>query len=253
MNTPGPGALHLHPGRPAHRHRPRLHPGRARRAGRDRTQAAASPRVAARHGHAQQRFAMFDFEPTEEQQALIETARRFATRAHHPDRRRVRPRVAVPEGRLRGGARIGLVNPTLPAEYGGAGLSDVDVELHHRGARVRLHRHPDEHDRQHARPDADQARRHRRSRRRSTSAGSRASPSCVALRDERARRRAATSPGMQCRATKDGDGGYVLNGHQAVDHQRHARELLRRSSRPRTRRSSTRASARSSSSARRAA
>ncbi len=69
---------------------------------------------------------MFDFEPTEEQRALIETARRFARERIIPiaaecDRDAKFPRHVFEEAH-----GIGLVNPTLPAEYGGAGLSDVE-------------------------------------------------------------------------------------------------------------------------------
>src|ERR1700691_1688135 len=69
---------------------------------------------------------MFDFEPTEEQRALIETARRFARERIIPiasecDREAKFPRHVFEEA-----WKIGLVNPTLPTEYGGAGLSDVD-------------------------------------------------------------------------------------------------------------------------------
>ena len=72
---------------------------------------------------------MFDFEPTEEQRALIETARRFARERIIPiaaacDRDSVFPKAVFDEAH-----GIGLVNPTLPAEYGGAGLSDVDSSL----------------------------------------------------------------------------------------------------------------------------
>ena len=69
---------------------------------------------------------MFDFEPTEEQRALIETARRFARERIMPiaaecDRESKFPRHVFEEAHA-----VGLVNPTLPAEYGGAGLSDVE-------------------------------------------------------------------------------------------------------------------------------
>src|SRR5215472_8207089 len=72
---------------------------------------------------------MFDFEPTEEQQGLIETARRFARERVIPiaaqcDRESRFPREVFEEAH-----RIGLINGTLPAEYGGAGLSDVDETL----------------------------------------------------------------------------------------------------------------------------
>jgi acyl-CoA dehydrogenase len=72
---------------------------------------------------------MFDFEPTEEQQGLIETARRFARERVIPiaaqcDRDSRFPREVFEEAH-----RIGLINGTLPTEYGGAGLSDVDETL----------------------------------------------------------------------------------------------------------------------------
>jgi acyl-CoA dehydrogenase len=70
---------------------------------------------------------MFDFEPTEEQRALIDTARRFARERIIPiaaacDRDSTFPRDVFVEAH-----GIGLVNATLPAEYGGLGLSDLDA------------------------------------------------------------------------------------------------------------------------------
>ena len=72
---------------------------------------------------------MFDFEPTEEQRALIDTARRFARERIIPvaaecDRESKFPKHVFDEAHS-----IGLVNPTLPSEYGGAGLSDLDSSL----------------------------------------------------------------------------------------------------------------------------
>ena len=72
---------------------------------------------------------MFDFEPTEEQRALIDTARRFARERIIPvaaqcDRESRFPREVFQEAHA-----IGLVNPTIPAEYGGAGLSDVELSF----------------------------------------------------------------------------------------------------------------------------
>jgi acyl-CoA dehydrogenase len=69
---------------------------------------------------------MIDFEVTEEQKALIETARRFTRERIIPiapacDRDARFPREVFDEA-----WKIGLVNPTLPSEFGGAGLSDVD-------------------------------------------------------------------------------------------------------------------------------
>src|SRR3984957_8366205 len=69
---------------------------------------------------------MIDFERTEEQKPLIETARRFTRERIIPvaaacDREAKFPREVFDEA-----WKIGLVNPTLPTEYGGSGLSDVD-------------------------------------------------------------------------------------------------------------------------------
>jgi len=69
---------------------------------------------------------MFDFELTEEQNALIETARRFAREriipiAAHCDRDSRFPKEVFEEA-----WKLGFVNPTVEAEYGGAGLSDLD-------------------------------------------------------------------------------------------------------------------------------
>ena len=69
---------------------------------------------------------MIDFELTEEQKALIDTARRFTKERIIPvaaacDREGKFPREVFDEA-----WKLGLVNPTLPTEYGGSGLSDVD-------------------------------------------------------------------------------------------------------------------------------
>jgi acyl-CoA dehydrogenase len=74
---------------------------------------------------------MFDFEPTEEQRALIATARRFTRERIIPiaaecDRESKFPKHVFDEGH-----KLGLANPTLPAEYGGPGLGDVDGGLIH--------------------------------------------------------------------------------------------------------------------------
>lgn len=72
---------------------------------------------------------MIDFELTEEQKALIDTARRFTRERIIPiaaecDRESKFPREVFEEA-----WKIGLVNPTLPSEYGGLGLSDLDAVL----------------------------------------------------------------------------------------------------------------------------
>ncbi len=69
---------------------------------------------------------MFDFAPTEEQVALIETARRFARERIIPVAAECDREANFPMDLFAEAHAIGLVNPTLPAEYGGAGLSDVE-------------------------------------------------------------------------------------------------------------------------------
>lgn len=153
---------------------------------------------------------MFDFEPTEEQRALIETARRFTKERIIPiaaecDRDAKFPRHVFEEAHA-----IGLVNPTLPAEYGGAGLSDVDSsfiteELAYGCAGIQT----------------------------SMTANTLGlTPIKLAGSEEQKKKYlgwlvkepvwvayATSEPGagsdvagMQCRATKDGNGGWVLNG-----------------------------------------
>ncbi len=153
---------------------------------------------------------MFDFEPTEEQRALIETARRFTKERIIPiaaecDRDAKFPREVFVEAH-----GIGLVNPTLPSEYGGAGLSDVDSsfiteELAYGCAGIQT----------------------------SMTANTLGlTPIKLAGSEEQKKKYlgwlvkepvwvayATSEPGagsdvagMQCRATKDGNGGWVLNG-----------------------------------------
>jgi acyl-CoA dehydrogenase len=72
---------------------------------------------------------MFDFEPSDEQRELVDTTRRFVRERITPiaaecDRASRFPREVFEEAYA-----LGLVNPTLPAEYGGTGLGDVDDSL----------------------------------------------------------------------------------------------------------------------------
>ncbi len=74
---------------------------------------------------------MYDFEPTEEQRALIDMARRFTRERIIPiaaecDRASKFPKHVFDEGH-----KLGLANPTLPEEYGGPGLGDVESGLIH--------------------------------------------------------------------------------------------------------------------------
>jgi len=69
---------------------------------------------------------MIDFELTEEQNALIDTARRFTKERIIPVAAACDRDARFPREVFNDAWKIGLVNPTLPTEYGGAGLSDVD-------------------------------------------------------------------------------------------------------------------------------
>jgi acyl-CoA dehydrogenase len=69
---------------------------------------------------------MIDFELTEEQRALIDTARRFTKERIIPVAAKCDQESRFPREVFDEAHKIGLVNPTLPTEYGGAGLSDVD-------------------------------------------------------------------------------------------------------------------------------
>lgn len=72
---------------------------------------------------------MLDFQLTEEQEALVQTARRFAEERIIPvsadaDRSGTFPRAVFEEA-----WQLGLVNPTVAEAYGGAGLSHLDNAL----------------------------------------------------------------------------------------------------------------------------
>jgi acyl-CoA dehydrogenase len=69
---------------------------------------------------------MIDFELTEEQRALIDTARRFTKERIIPVAAKCDQESRFPREVFVEAHKIGLVNPTLPTEYGGSGLSDVD-------------------------------------------------------------------------------------------------------------------------------
>lgn len=70
-----------------------------------------------------------DFEFTEEQQALVEMCRRFAKEKIIPIAAECDQKSEFPKDVFREAWKIGLINPTLPAEYGGPGLSDLDCVL----------------------------------------------------------------------------------------------------------------------------
>jgi acyl-CoA dehydrogenase len=72
---------------------------------------------------------LFDFEPSEEQRALIDTARRFARERIIPVAAACDRESRFPKDVFDDAHAIGLVNATLPSEYGGAGLTDLDSVL----------------------------------------------------------------------------------------------------------------------------
>ncbi len=72
---------------------------------------------------------MIDFEITEEQKALIDTARRFAKERIIPIAAECDRDAKFPMDVFRAAWELGLVNPTLPEAYGGAGLSDVECSF----------------------------------------------------------------------------------------------------------------------------
>ena len=72
---------------------------------------------------------MIDFELTEEQKALIDTAKRFAKERIIPVAAECDKKSEFPRDVFKAAWEIGLVNPTLPAEYGGPGLSDLESAM----------------------------------------------------------------------------------------------------------------------------
>lgn len=72
---------------------------------------------------------MIDFELTDEQRALIDTARRFAKERIIPVAAEADKKAEFPRDVFHEAWKLGLVNPTLPTEYGGAGLSDLESAM----------------------------------------------------------------------------------------------------------------------------
>src|SRR3954467_12335855 len=72
---------------------------------------------------------MSDFELTEEQRALVETARRFTKERIIPVAAEADKKSEFPREVFHEAWKLGLVNPTLPAEYGGPGLSDLEAVM----------------------------------------------------------------------------------------------------------------------------
>ncbi|MFO7179350.1 MAG: acyl-CoA dehydrogenase family protein [Pseudomonadota bacterium] len=72
---------------------------------------------------------MLDFSLSDEQKALIETARRFARERIVPVAAECDREARFPRDVFEAAHEIGLVNMTVPPEYGGAGLGELDNAL----------------------------------------------------------------------------------------------------------------------------
>ncbi len=72
---------------------------------------------------------MLGFQPTEEQVALIEMASRFTRERIIPVAAECDRKAEFPKDVFKAGWELGLVNPTVPPEYGGAGLGELDNAL----------------------------------------------------------------------------------------------------------------------------
>jgi acyl-CoA dehydrogenase len=72
---------------------------------------------------------MLDFSLSDEQKALVDTARRFARERIIPVAAECDREARFPRDVFEAAHAIGLVNMTVPTEYGGAGLSELDNAL----------------------------------------------------------------------------------------------------------------------------
>ncbi len=72
---------------------------------------------------------MLSFQTTEEQDALIEMAARFTRERIIPIASECDKEAKFPKEVFEAGWELGLVNPTVPEEYGGAGLGELDNSL----------------------------------------------------------------------------------------------------------------------------
>ncbi len=72
---------------------------------------------------------MVDFSQSEEHQGLIEMARRFTKERITPIAAECDQKSVFPMDVFKEAWSIGLVNPTIPAEYGGAGLGELENTL----------------------------------------------------------------------------------------------------------------------------
>jgi acyl-CoA dehydrogenase len=72
---------------------------------------------------------MLGFEPTDEQKALVDMASRFTRERIIPVAAECDREARFPKDVFEAGWELGLVNPTVPPEYGGAGLGELDNAL----------------------------------------------------------------------------------------------------------------------------
>ncbi len=72
---------------------------------------------------------MLSFDTTDEQNALIEMAARFTRERIIPVASECDKNAHFPEDVFKAGWELGLVNPTVPTEYGGAGMGELDNAL----------------------------------------------------------------------------------------------------------------------------
>ncbi len=72
---------------------------------------------------------MLDFTLTEEQNALVDMARRFAKERIMPVAAEYDERGEYPVEVFKAAWELGLVNPTIPAEYGGAAMGELENSL----------------------------------------------------------------------------------------------------------------------------
>ena len=72
---------------------------------------------------------MFDFSLSEEHKALIDMARRFAKERVMPHAAEWDREAHFPMDVFKAAWEIGLITPTVPAEYGGAGMGEVENAL----------------------------------------------------------------------------------------------------------------------------
>src|SRR3954467_10299381 len=70
-----------------------------------------------------------DFQLTDEQRALQETARKYAREVIRPKAADYDEHQTFPKDLISKAFELGLLNMTIPAEYGGIGLSHLDEVL----------------------------------------------------------------------------------------------------------------------------